>query len=1048
MFRDQANPSLRDVTTPGSGVSRQTVEIYPGSEIVGAAAMAELRARLRAELDMPPSVPQQAAPASKPKAAANRKPAAPAEAVAPTGDAEAYGPITMSEPVPLAPAVPVQRSRLTAEPPPVKVKASFITGIAPEVALYAPPKRAPKKAAAKPAPPPVTPAVEIAPGSEIAGGTVVPPVVALPAPAAVAPAPVGEPVLVELAVDAAAAGPYAAAADWYSSHGWEGVLPLPAGAKKLPPSGYTGKTGKTPTTEEVEAWKASRGAGNIALRMPANVVAIDVDGGYVKDGELKTGEVTLAALEAELGALPPTWIASSRAPELSPLVAGKRFFRLPDEYVGRAFRDFDGDVDLLHHGHRYAVVWPSTNPDSGGSANQWFSQVPGMEFTPGALPLLPAAWCEHITSRPAGAGAGTPAKAKGDKATKPAKPAGQSGGNAANPDDAWIVLACMTNGEPTPGLRATVAKKCELFSVPANRHTNVLRAVNWALGCGAEGAQGVAWAVAELRHAFAYGTDPGEEGYEHWECEFDKMLQPTPALITMLRDTAARHGRIIGETVADGIIEPPADVGDNAEGTEESGLKDWSWLYTVEAADAAGWARLPEVNALGHAVHAWHDQKVYPKGHPHAPDLIEAIFNYSDVTRFWLHKARGYHAAVGPVAAYLTWLVRLGVRLPPTFGVDNRPAPLNISRYGLSGGGKSSTMTCALSVPCPDPPWYQARYHEKVLHDAKKPNWDTRHALGSGEVLRDLYTEKDAETGDLVWKAHPVVWIEEAESEAFYARAAKAGATIIQELNKCFNSETPGTSTKTSGFEDLEDRDFSLYWTGAIQDTVWPRLQGAMSGWNQRNLACSTDDVWAAYPCSVPPPPVGYTPPGLPELPGPAGIGGFTFCETVHTATREWKAAVGLVPVEATDGRESHRLLKRKRLAAHVALAHGTTHVDDAIWEHTGYLMEHFDRVVAMADAAAARVIDADDLEKGRKMSVTDSGRMMGNAALADEAKRGIIDSLRASGGTLRKEDCRLSLSSRVRGHFVHAVEKLQSEGTIATVKQGRATCLSLSSVA
>jgi hypothetical protein len=514
----------------------------------------------------------------------------------------------------------------------------------------------------------------------------------------------------------------------------------------------------------------------------------------------------------------------------------------------------------------------------------------------------------------------------------------------------------------------------------------------------------------------------------------------------MLRQAAAKVGRTIGETVADGIIEAPQsdddelDELDDTEGFEEEGGR---WILTRKAADAAGWPTLPEVNALGQAVHAWHDRAIYPKGHPHAPDLIEAIFNFSDVTRFWLYKTREFHAPAGPVAAYLTWLVRLGVRMPANFQLDQRPATLFISRYGQSGTGKSTSVSCALSVPCPDPPWYAKAEADFVLRNEGKPDWDLRHTLGSGEVVRIILTVENAD-GERVWKLHPVAWFEEAESEAFYARAAKAGSTIIQELNKCHTGETPGTSTITGGYGGLVDAPFAGYWTGAVQDTVWPKLQGAMSGWNQRNLACSSDDVWARFECSVPRPPVGYTPPGVPELPGPAGVAGYTYCEAVEEATRAQKWTNGLVPVLATDGRDTHRLWNRKRLAAHVAIAHGKTHIDEAIWEHTGYLMEHHDRVVAMADAAAARVIDEENFEKGRKMSVTDSARQEGGIALAQEARSGILKALRGAGGPKRKEDVRLGLPSRVRGCFRSALIGLQSDGKVLEEKVGREVRLSL----
>ena len=145
---------------------------------------------------------------------------------------------------------------------------------------------------------------------------------------------------------------YAAGQPLYERHGWQTVLPLPAGRKEAPPRGYTGRGAKTPTARQLATWRQRHLDGNLALHLPPGVLGIDVDayGG-------KPGAETLAELEDRLGALPDTWRSSSRPDDP---VSGIRFFRVPEglEWPGGL-----PGIELIHSGHRYAVVAPSIHPE-------------------------------------------------------------------------------------------------------------------------------------------------------------------------------------------------------------------------------------------------------------------------------------------------------------------------------------------------------------------------------------------------------------------------------------------------------------------------------------------------------------------------------------------------------------------------------------------------------------------------------------------------------------------------------------------------------------
>lgn len=204
--------------------------------------------------------------------------------------------------------------------------------------------------------------------------------------------------------DSTVTGPFARAARLYRAAGWHGVLPLGNGPGKKypPPNGFTGHGNPDPSGADIEAWAETHGARNIGLRAPAGVIGLDVDA-YVKDGKMRGGGEALAQLEAQWGPLPATWVSSAR-----PAPSGIRWFRVPTELDGRSI-NWPGEaakgIEIIQHGHRYAVVWPSTNPDADGAAYGWHIQSPtgawipnrgGDVPRPSAFSDLPDAWVRGL----------------------------------------------------------------------------------------------------------------------------------------------------------------------------------------------------------------------------------------------------------------------------------------------------------------------------------------------------------------------------------------------------------------------------------------------------------------------------------------------------------------------------------------------------------------------------------------------------------------------------------------------------------------------------
>jgi putative DNA primase/helicase len=208
--------------------------------------------------------------------------------------------------------------------------------------------------------------------------------------------------------------PYANAARDYLDRGYY-PLPLPAGRKKSPPDDFTGGSRRVPSIAQVDAWIAARPNGNIALRLPSSVVGIDVDH-YTKKGKQKRGLDQLAELEAELGALPPTVMSTSRSDG-----SGIRLFRIPP---GTALGgDIAPDIEMIRANLRYVIAAPSTNPENDDAVYRWIDSHTGEVYVDpwdvDQLPALPDTWVERFrsTSIHENSDAATPAEVMEFRAT-------------------------------------------------------------------------------------------------------------------------------------------------------------------------------------------------------------------------------------------------------------------------------------------------------------------------------------------------------------------------------------------------------------------------------------------------------------------------------------------------------------------------------------------------------------------------------------------------------------------------------------------------------
>jgi Bifunctional DNA primase/polymerase, N-terminal len=288
--------------------------------------------------------------------------------------------------------------------------------------------------------------------------------------------------------------PYATGAPLYLAAGWTGVLPLPPGKKTPPPTGYTGWNGKDPSSKMIETWCTEtvgefQAASNIAIHMPDGWVGIDVDhyGG-------KAGGATLAQLEDELGPLPPTYTSTSR----NDAVSGIKWFRVEP---GLRWPTGPGkDIEFIHKGHRYAVVWPSTHPDT-GNPYIWLDHSGDRSEPPepDACAWMPDEWQARFTGG----------------LLREDQPEYRAATEAER-------AQCLTRGEPCQATSNALAKYQDRV-VASARHDSMIKTVMALVRLGEQGHQGVMTALFVMHKQFTADVAPDRrDGSE--QSEFQRAV--------------------------------------------------------------------------------------------------------------------------------------------------------------------------------------------------------------------------------------------------------------------------------------------------------------------------------------------------------------------------------------------------------------------------------------------------------------------------------------------------------------------------------------------
>jgi len=195
--------------------------------------------------------------------------------------------------------------------------------------------------------------------------------------------------------------PFRDAAWQYRELGWTGTIPVTRRGTKAPLApGITGHKGVDPNYDELEALVKEFPSANIGLRLPWDIVGIDID---AYDG--RQGAQTIATISERLGPLPQTWKSTSRMP--GDKISGIYLFHAPRSMQQVWVTDLGpgSGVEIAQYHHRFATVWPSIHNSTGRMYNWWEGTTDGSIWFdvgipyPEWLPMLPVKWGNFLLSR-------------------------------------------------------------------------------------------------------------------------------------------------------------------------------------------------------------------------------------------------------------------------------------------------------------------------------------------------------------------------------------------------------------------------------------------------------------------------------------------------------------------------------------------------------------------------------------------------------------------------------------------------------------------------
>lgn len=774
---------------------------------------------------------------------------------------------------------------------------------------------------------------------------------------------------------------YSKSAETYWEKGWRGLLPLPAGQKYPPPKGYTGFEGPDPSFADITAWAEDFPDGNVALRLPAGMIGLDVDAYGAK-----TGAAALNEAQKRWGPLPPTFISTSREGGAS----GIRLFRCPEGVLlneSIAFTEMAiGDIEVIQRHHRYAVVWPSLHPE--GRPYWWTNsdgQLVGIP-APEDIPQLPPAWVEglRITRRSL----------------------------VANADEVDVRRA-LTLGAPAPAVQERLVQAIKELNLPgASRHDTCLRHVMALARLGMSDLPGVDYALKQLRQVFvAVVKVDGSRTDEEAMLEFNRMVSNTnmarelaqPGITDWMRNLLGGgsdmeilidSGEVPGygpaaesanaEWASDGTVPPRPESGESTGGSDDpnTGGPTNTLANTLEGLEQDFWTSRPE---------------------------LELIYTAA------LSRLASPWAVLACSVARVLSMVPPAIVLPPIIGGVG-----SLNWFGViaakSGGGKGAAMEVA-----------------RIL----VPGDIQMAGIGSGEGMIERFNRAQSSDGEDESIASVMFNIEEVDSLG--AMTGRNGQTTMSILRQGFSGEALGFSYRGRSGEVVRAQSYRMTVIAAVQPLrAGVLLDDSGGGTPQRFMWFPGRDrrITADRPEWPGDSLGGYQSVSLPSLSdlsrtGPVFIPPEARDEIIAARVRSMN---GDGDAEDSDGMESHRLFAREKFAFALACLNGRTDINSEDWRLAGIASDVSTWMRIKATEAYLKGKEATSREVGRQRGLaSDEQRITEANAREDHVERlarWITKRLRDRGaqsqGALRK-----SMASRDRARLTDALTIAQGWGLI-----------------
>ncbi|MDF3280883.1 bifunctional DNA primase/polymerase [Gordonia sp. N1V] len=515
---------------------------------------------------------------------------------------------------------------------------------------------------------------------------------------------------------------YADVADLYWSLNWRGCMPVTRPGKKWPPpDGFTGGTAPMPSYADVDQWKAMYPSGhNTLLRVPVEVVGIDVDAYGTK-----RGGATFDEAQNRWGVLPHTVISTSR----DDMVSGIRFYRMPPGMSARRsiirFDEHLGDIEIVRHGHRYAIVYPSIHPETGG-AYRWLDSETWTETAipaPTELPELPPIWADALA---------------------------EGSDTEVGSVDVKAALGNLTTGPMEPVVEEKLRESVnDLTEHPSSRFDTTRDNVLKLMRLSEQRYSGVVAALDALRKVYVVAVRDSRPANEA-HAEFDRMI------------TNPRGHALIAATpsVDVSVVEAAAET--IAAELEEAGVDAGAFRADVESAVAE-----PEP-----AISVVVDDEPADPVEARTAELVDLEAGFwnarpvlTDIYLAALARMTSPWAVLGVCLARALAQVPPWITLPPLIG-GRGSLNLFVALVGPSGGGKGAAEGAAADLlPLPD---------LKIA------------PAGSGEGLVHQYAHM--ERRELV-RDHNSVLFSVPEVDTLIAVGARTGSTILSKLRNAYSGE-------------------------------------------------------------------------------------------------------------------------------------------------------------------------------------------------------------------------------------------------------------------